>query len=44
MQSENIHNAATRLVVVSGMSGSGKTIALRTLEDLDYYASTTCER
>ena len=37
MQSENIHNAATRLVVVSGMSGSGKTIALRTLEDLDYY-------
>ena len=37
MQSETIHNAATRLVVVSGMSGSGKTIALRTLEDLDYY-------
>jgi UPF0042 nucleotide-binding protein len=37
MQSENIHNAATRLVVVSGMSGSGKTIALRMLEDLDYY-------
>jgi RNase adapter protein RapZ len=31
------HNAATRLIVVSGMSGSGKTIALRTLEDLDYY-------
>ena len=28
---------ATRLIVVSGMSGSGKTIALRTLEDLDYY-------
>ena len=28
---------ATRLVVVSGMSGSGKTIALRALEDLDYY-------
>jgi UPF0042 nucleotide-binding protein len=28
---------ATRLVVVSGLSGSGKTIALRTLEDLDYY-------
>ncbi len=33
----NVHNAAKRLVVVSGMSGSGKTIALRTLEDLDYY-------
>jgi RNase adapter protein RapZ len=27
----------TRLAVVSGMSGSGKTIALRMLEDLDYY-------
>jgi UPF0042 nucleotide-binding protein len=29
--------AATHLVVVSGLSGSGKTVALRTLEDLDYY-------
>jgi UPF0042 nucleotide-binding protein len=28
---------ATRLVVVSGLSGSGKTVAMRTLEDLDYY-------
>ena len=27
----------TRLAVVSGMSGSGKTIAMRALEDLDYY-------
>ncbi|MEO6075539.1 MAG: RNase adapter RapZ [Dokdonella sp.] len=26
-----------RLTVISGMSGSGKTVALRTLEDLDYY-------
>ncbi len=25
------------LVIVSGLSGSGKSIALRTLEDLDYY-------
>ena len=25
------------LIVVSGMSGSGKSVALRTLEDLDYY-------
>lgn len=25
------------LLIISGMSGSGKTIALRTLEDLDYY-------
>ena len=32
-----VNNAATRLAVVSGMSGSGKTIALRALEDLDYY-------
>ena len=30
-------HASTRLVVVSGLSGSGKTVALRTLEDLDYY-------
>jgi UPF0042 nucleotide-binding protein len=34
---ENPKPAPTRLIVVSGMSGSGKTIALRTLEDLDYY-------
>ena len=25
------------LIVVSGLSGSGKSVALRTLEDLDYY-------
>ncbi len=29
--------STTRLVVVSGLSGSGKTVAMRTLEDLDYY-------
>ncbi len=34
---DNPKPTATRLIVVSGMSGSGKTIALRTLEDLDYY-------
>lgn len=28
---------ASTLVVVSGMSGSGKTVALRTLEDLGFY-------
>jgi UPF0042 nucleotide-binding protein len=28
-----------RLVVVSGLSGSGKSVALRTLEDLDYYCA-----
>src|SRR5690606_10133356 len=26
-----------QLIVVSGMSGSGKSVALRTLEDLDFY-------
>ena len=29
--------ASIRLAVLSGLSGAGKTIALRTLEDLDYY-------
>ena len=28
-----------RLVVISGMSGSGKTIALQALEDIDYYCA-----
>jgi RNase adapter protein RapZ len=37
-ESPIVHNApSNRLIVVSGLSGSGKTIALRTLEDLDYY-------
>jgi UPF0042 nucleotide-binding protein len=26
-----------KLVIVSGLSGSGKTVALRTLEDAGYY-------
>src|ERR1700760_3791843 len=26
-----------RLIIVSGLSGSGKTVALHTLEDIDYY-------
>ena len=30
-------NGTSTLVVVSGMSGSGKTLALNTLEDLDFY-------
>jgi RNase adapter protein RapZ len=34
---DNPKPTPTKLIVVSGMSGSGKTIALRTLEDLDYY-------
>src|SRR5690606_24150358 len=28
---------ATPLIIVSGLSGSGKSVVLRTLEDLDYY-------
>ncbi|MEZ5460595.1 RNase adapter RapZ [Dokdonella sp.] len=36
--SDTTSNAAKiRLIVVSGLSGSGKSVALRTLEDLDYY-------
>ena len=30
-------DAAAELIIVSGLSGSGKTVALRTLEDLGYY-------
>ncbi|MCB1559873.1 MAG: RNase adapter RapZ [Xanthomonadales bacterium] len=30
-------NDTPPLIVVSGLSGSGKTVVLRTLEDLDYY-------
>ncbi|WP_411832784.1 RNase adapter RapZ [Pseudoxanthomonas mexicana] len=29
--------AAPKVVIVSGLSGSGKSVALRTFEDLDYY-------
>lgn len=35
--SRDTEQPAVRLVVVSGLSGSGKTVALRTLEDLDHY-------
>ena len=37
MQTDISQNTSNRLIVLSGMSGSGKTIALRALEDLDYY-------
>jgi UPF0042 nucleotide-binding protein len=33
-----VPESAKRLVIVSGLSGSGKTIALHALEDLDFYA------
>lgn len=35
--SEQPRRAPASLVVVSGLSGSGKTVALRTLEDMGYY-------
>ncbi|MGB0134634.1 RNase adapter RapZ [Dokdonella sp.] len=37
MSSPSSNAAKIRLIVVSGLSGSGKSVALRTLEDLDYY-------
>lgn len=36
---ENGKTSAIPLIVVSGLSGSGKSVALRTLEDLDYYCA-----
>ncbi len=30
-------NTATTVVILSGLSGSGKSVALKTFEDLDYY-------
>lgn len=30
-------NAASPVIIVSGLSGSGKSVALKTFEDLDYY-------
>ena len=37
MNSSTANAAKIRLIVVSGLSGSGKSVALRTLEDLDFY-------
>jgi UPF0042 nucleotide-binding protein len=37
MTASTTPHSKTRLIVVSGLSGSGKSVALRTLEDLDYY-------
>lgn len=36
MVNEDTDPSRPRLVVISGLSGSGKTVALNTLEDLDY--------
>lgn len=35
--SQEITQTSKRLIVVTGLSGSGKTVVLRTLEDLGYY-------
>ena len=32
-----MHRAPMRLIIVSGLSGSGKSVALHMLEDIDYY-------
>ncbi len=37
MSESTANTPTTRLIVVSGLSGSGKSVALRTLEDLDFY-------
>ena len=33
-----------KLVIVSGLSGSGKTVALHTLEDSGFYCIVHCHR
>lgn len=33
-----------QLVIVTGMSGAGKTVAMQSFEDLGYFASITCRR
>jgi UPF0042 nucleotide-binding protein len=37
MKTEHMHPAQVHLVVLTGMSGGGKTIALRAMEDLNFY-------
>ena len=32
------------LVIITGMSGAGRTEAMHAFEDLGYFASTTCLR
>ena len=34
-----MNGARPTLVIVSGLSGSGKSVALKTFEDLDYYCA-----
>jgi RNase adapter protein RapZ len=37
MNTTTSNSRPDRLIILSGLSGSGKSVALRTLEDLDYY-------
>jgi RNase adapter protein RapZ len=37
MNTATSNSRPDRLIILSGLSGSGKSVALRTLEDLDYY-------
>lgn len=33
-----------QLVIITGMSGAGKTVAIQSFEDLGFFVSTTCRR
>ena len=35
-------NHDIQLVIITGMSGAGKTVAIQSFEDLGYFASTIC--
>ncbi|MBE3604038.1 RNase adapter RapZ [bacterium] len=37
MESQNVSGAATRVIIVTGVSGSGRVSAMRVLEDLGFY-------
>jgi UPF0042 nucleotide-binding protein len=37
MESQNVGGAATRVIIVTGVSGSGRVSAMRVLEDLGFY-------
>lgn len=36
-EEENIPSAADTLIIITGMSGAGKTIAVQSLEDLGFF-------
>ncbi len=33
-----------QLVIITGMSGAGKTVAIQSFEDLGFFVLTTCRR